>query len=115
MPSARSKLPEDFEPDTVCPAPGGCESCPEPAYCRQLRIDTGVTTQARKVRHPMSLPDNTNIQAVGDAPIIVALTIRESQGLRMALAFGVPDPEPDEIKAARRKLLAAERSHGHAV
>jgi hypothetical protein len=48
-------------------------------------------------------------------PIDVDLTVYESKALRMALAFGVPDPIPAEINSARDKLLAAERAAGHDV
>jgi hypothetical protein len=40
--------------------------------------------------------------------MILDLDPLEVRGLRMALAFGVPDPEPDEIASARAKLEAAE-------
>lgn len=40
----------------------------------------------------------------------VSLTPEEIRGLRMALRFGVPDPEPDEIRSARVKLEAAEHA-----
>jgi hypothetical protein len=41
----------------------------------------------------------------------IAFTRREVTALRMALRWGVPDPEPAEIAAAREKLEEAE-SHG---
>jgi hypothetical protein len=47
--------------------------------------------------------------------ITVTLTVAESQGLRMGLIFGVPEPTPEEIISARGKLLAAEREAGHDV
>lgn len=38
----------------------------------------------------------------------VRLTLDEVRGLRMALRFGVPDPEPAVIASARRKLEDAQ-------
>lgn len=38
----------------------------------------------------------------------VVLTLNETRGLRMALRFGVPDPEPPEIASARAKLGEAQ-------
>ncbi len=42
----------------------------------------------------------------------VSLTPEEIKGLRMALRWGVPDPEPEEIRSARLKLEDAERRAG---
>lgn len=64
---------------------------------------------------PDPLPAKPNTDDVRAREIAVTLTVLESQGLRMALAFGVPDPIPDEITSARHKLLAAERAAGHKV
>lgn len=30
----------------VCTEPGGCASCPDREYCRRLRVDYRVTTEA---------------------------------------------------------------------
>lgn len=46
--------------------------------------------------------------------IAVTLTVREAQGLRMAVEFGVPHPTPDEITTAMLKLWEAEKAAGHA-
>lgn len=43
------------------------------------------------------------------------LTVKESQGLRMAMMFGCPEPMPEELRSAYRKLLEAERVAGHVV
>lgn len=40
--------------------------------------------------------------------IAVDLTLEEIRGLRMALRWGVPDPEPAEIASARQALETAE-------
>lgn len=52
--------------------------------------------------------------ALGRKPLMpetdVTLTLDEIVGLRMALIFGVPDPEPDVIASVRAKLNTAERA-----
>lgn len=42
----------------------------------------------------------------------VPLTADEIKGLRMALRFGVPTPEPELIASARRKLEDAQVAAG---
>lgn len=34
----------EVEDGRVCPAPGGCVSCPDPSYCRGLRVGLKITT-----------------------------------------------------------------------
>lgn len=34
----------DDPTEAVCPAPGGCDSCPNPEYCKGLRVGIGITT-----------------------------------------------------------------------
>jgi hypothetical protein len=38
----------------------------------------------------------------------VELTLKELQGVRVGLIFGVPDPTPDEIASAVKKLGRAQ-------
>lgn len=59
-----------------------------------------------------ALPAPEKVAGVVIAP---RLTVKESQGLRMAMMFGCPSPLPDELQSAYRKLLEAERGAGHEV
>ena len=34
--------------ERVCPAPGGCEGCPDPNRCADLRVGFGITTRAQE-------------------------------------------------------------------
>lgn len=34
----------------TCPEPGGCSSCPAPAWCRRLRLRLGITTLGEEPR-----------------------------------------------------------------
>ena len=59
--------------------------------------------QTRKENNLPPLEETTVHQTVN-----VPLTETEIKGLRMALRFGVPTHEPEEIASARRKLEDAQ-------
>lgn len=74
------------------------------------RYEGGPHTSPMVEPYEYSAEDFAEIAAVV-APLLegaVSLTSDEIKGLRMALRFGVPDPEPDEIRSARVKLEQAQ-------
>lgn len=47
----------------TCPEPGGCDSCPDPARCRQLRVSINLTTEVEEKNNPFP-----SIRAVDSCP-----------------------------------------------
>jgi hypothetical protein len=41
---------DDGADGRVCPAPGGCRSCPDPLRCCALRVTLGLTTVVDEAR-----------------------------------------------------------------
>jgi hypothetical protein len=78
--------------EATCPAPGGCDSCPDPAHCRRLRVDGGLTTGLEE--------DDADVLKVAR---LAAATVLELE-TRVA-----------ELEAERERHLAALEAGGHLI